>query len=178
MNYLHLAQQQSKRFWSKVRQSSTSMCWLWQAATDKDGYGKFQITTHARPKQIHVRAHRLAYEMMYGAVPAHLVVMHKCDVPQCVRPSHLRLGTQKENRDDCGRKGRNATGAYAGARTCPEARPRGERHYKATVSAKQVRRMRTLHKRGARIATVAREIGCSYATAWAVVAGKSWKGVR
>lgn len=176
MKYLTLAHKQSERFWSKVHK--TRSCWFWRGAVDKDGYGKFQITTHSRPKQIHVRAHRLAYELKHGAVDPALVVMHKCDVPNCVRPKHLRPGTQAENRADCGQKGRNAMGERNGAHTHPEARPRGEKHYKATVTLEQVRRIRALKRVGGSVAAIARAVGCSYVTAWGIVSGRTWKGMR
>ncbi len=35
-----------------------------------------------------------------------LVVMHLCDNPRCIEPSHLKLGTQKDNMTDCMKKGR------------------------------------------------------------------------
>ncbi|CCJ33589.1 HNH endonuclease signature motif containing protein [Caloramator australicus] len=34
------------------------------------------------------------------------VIMHKCDNPRCVRPSHLELGTQKDNIEDKVKKNR------------------------------------------------------------------------
>lgn len=34
--------------------------------------------------------------------------MHICDNRTCCNPRHLKLGTQKENNNDCQRKGRRA----------------------------------------------------------------------
>lgn len=123
-----LGRAQAARFWSKVERGAE--CWLWRAAVDKDGYGKFQLTTRSRPKQIHVRAHRLAWALANGKMPpSGLVVMHACDNPRCVNPAHLSLGTQSENRADCTHKGRNATGDRNGACLHPESRPRGGDHW-------------------------------------------------
>ena len=51
-------------------------------------------------------AHRKAWIEAHGPIPDSQVVMHKCNNPPCVRVSHLRLGTQKENVNDSITKGR------------------------------------------------------------------------
>ena len=42
---------------------------------------------------------RIVYRLYYGSIPGP-VVMHLCDVPLCIAPSHLRVGTQIENMRD------------------------------------------------------------------------------
>jgi hypothetical protein len=51
-------------------------------------------------------AHRVSWELHYGAIPKGMLVLHRCDNPPCTRVDHLFLGTHKVNRDDCVRKGR------------------------------------------------------------------------
>lgn len=72
-------------------------CILWMGCTTADGYGK---RSH---KGRTVRAHRLAY-CQANNVPLEdikdYVVMHKCDVRNCINPKHLALGTHKENMSD------------------------------------------------------------------------------
>lgn len=83
-----------------------SGCWLWTASTDRDGYGKFQYP--GPDGQVHIRAHRWAYEHFVGPVPTGCVVMHQCDTPSCVNPAHLDYGTPIENNEDKLAKGRGA----------------------------------------------------------------------
>ena len=53
------------------------------------------------------KAHRVAW-MINNAepIPEGMVIMHTCDAPSCVNPSHLRLGTPLENARGRDRKGR------------------------------------------------------------------------
>lgn len=91
-----------ERFWSKVDKSGS--CWLWQAATNSRGYGRFGIGSRT------VKAHRFAYELVNGPIPEGLHILHSCDHPGCVRPDHLRAGTHQENMADMVSKGRQAKG--------------------------------------------------------------------
>jgi hypothetical protein len=87
-----------ERFWDKVDDSGE--CWLWMGAKYSNGYGHFVINRRD------YLAHRLAWEWVNGAIPDGTVLMHLCDTPACVRVSHLRLGTPRENSLDMVRKGR------------------------------------------------------------------------
>jgi HNH endonuclease len=51
-------------------------------------------------------AHRVAWELFKGPIPPDKWVLHKCDNPKCVRPTHLFLGTAQDNTDDMLQKGR------------------------------------------------------------------------
>jgi hypothetical protein len=89
----------SARFWSKVDTSGD--CWLWSAVTDRSGYGMFTVSGRK------ILAHRFVWELTHGAPPPpNLLVCHTCDVPPCVRPEHLFLGTHTDNTRDMIRKGR------------------------------------------------------------------------
>ena len=85
-----------------------SGCWLWIKAvldcSKFDGnlaYGRFSLRgrTHY--------AHRMAWFLYRGAIPSGKMVCHKCDVPTCVNPDHLFLGTALDNVRDMLRKGRH-----------------------------------------------------------------------
>ena len=52
-------------------------------------------------------AHRKAYTEAHGEIPPGLVVRHTCDVPACIEPSHLVVGTHADNSNDRSRRNRH-----------------------------------------------------------------------
>ena len=51
-------------------------------------------------------AHRWSYRVFKGPIPPGLLVRHTCDMPPCVRPGDLILGTQSQNIMDAVERGR------------------------------------------------------------------------
>ena len=82
---------QIARFHNSYIKNPNTDCWEWQLHLSPDGYGRCYFNNS------NVRAHRLSYEIRYGAFPRHMLVLHKCDNPCCVNPDHLHLGTQQVN---------------------------------------------------------------------------------
>jgi transposase-like protein len=80
-------------------------CWIWVKgyAGGKTGrYGMLRL-----PSGKAISAHRLSYELHNGPISEPgLLVCHRCDVTGCVNPSHLFLGTSKDNSLDMMAKGR------------------------------------------------------------------------
>lgn len=92
-----------ERFDAKVEPVPFSGCWLWLGWCDKKaGYGMFWF---GGTMQL---AHRVSYQLHVGQIPAGMHVCHSCDVPSCVNPRHLWLGTNDDNIADKVRKGRQA----------------------------------------------------------------------
>jgi len=75
-------------------------CVEWLGCKNEDGYGQINVNGKS------LKAHRVAYEEHLGRIPEDLKVCHQCDNPSCINPQHLFLGTQKDNMQDCAKKGR------------------------------------------------------------------------
>jgi hypothetical protein len=148
-------------FWSKVVPEPNTGCWLWTAAVDKDGYGKFQITTEPG-RQAYIRAHRFSFLLAHGIEPAG-VTRHRCDTASCVNPDHLDEGSQAENIHDCLDRGRHRPGRLFGSKN-PRAR----------VTEDDVRAMRAAKLAGESAGAIARRLGLNESSVRAAINGWTW----
>ena len=127
-----LTQKYIDRFWGNVDKERSNIfyngtrCWEWVAGCTSTGYGQFLIQ---RKKY---KPHRISYTLAFGGIPEGLFVLHHCDNPLCLNPSHLFLGTQKDNMNDKVSKGRQN---------------RGESHYACKLTDKQVSEIRKRYGR-------------------------------
>lgn len=76
-------------------------CLIWQKSRHLNGYGRWSTTIIKGDY-----AHRVSYKLFNGDIPDGLHVCHSCDVPACVNPEHLWLGTALDNAVDRDNKGR------------------------------------------------------------------------
>lgn len=176
------------RFWAAVDKTAKtpvrpglSPCWTWTKGKTKAGYGQLQAR---KISQQPLLAHRVAWQLEKGEIPLGVHVLHECDNPSCVRPSHLFLGTQTDNVADRVRKGRTASGDRNGARTKRHRNPfvrnggsglKGAAHPMAVLSDAQVADILKNCATGQRgmKAKMARKHGVSQAHVGRLVAGKS-----
>lgn len=104
--------------------------------------------------------------------------LHRCDNRTCCNPSHLWEGTYLQNHQDMIRKGRGPTGDKSGPRKHPETRPRGEEHYFAKLSTKQVLAIRSeFAKGGISKCALGRKYGVTSVTIYQIVTGMIWKHI-
>jgi len=126
-------------------------CWNYIGPLSNVGYGKI---SH---RYKHLSAHRAAYDLCVGNIPDGLYVLHKCDNRACVNPTHLFLGTQKDNVQDCIAKGR--------------------RRGRAMLTAEEVRMIKSLLRQGHLIPKVAEQFGVARSTIGMISCNRSWKQV-
>lgn len=131
-------------------------CWLWIASLDVAGYGKFW------DGQKLVRASRFSYSAYVGPIPAGLCVLHRCDAPQCVNPSHLFIGTLSDNTQDMLSKNRHNI-------------PRGEQAGKAKLTESNVLEIRRRYAAGGvTTRALALEFGVAASVIHGAIKGKYW----
>lgn len=141
------------RLWSQPEPMGG--CWLWLGWTSHYGYGG---TGYAGEK---LAAHRLSFRAFVGPTRGKYVC-HKCDVPPCVNPDHLFLGTPKQNMRDMISKGR--------ARF-----PSGERCWRSKLTWGLVREIRGRHTQGEGKKELAAAFGVSWSQIHGIVEGNYWR---
>lgn len=113
-----------ERFWAKVRR--TESCWEWVGAKRQRGYGSVQFHGKVRT------AHRVAWELTRGPLDDSQYLDHICHNTSCVRPDHLRPGSQSQNME-------NRNGANSSSKTGVRGVHRHGNRYQASVTSRGVR---------------------------------------
>lgn len=113
------------RLWEKVDIQGLSNCWEWLAHKGPNGYGRLQVNGKVQ------KAHRVAWALTYGEIPAGMFVCHHCDNRACINPNHLFLTDNAGNLADMVAKGRSQ---------------RGERNGRSKLTEGQVLEIRRLRK--------------------------------
>jgi hypothetical protein len=150
-------------FFARVAKSDDG-CWQWIGAKHRNGYG--QAHRNGKPD----RAHRVSWRIHFGEIPVGLFVLHRCDVKDCVNPSHLFLGTQSENMRDMMAKGRYRKGSTKNV-------PRGSRHWLAKLDEQKVLEIKRLHALGYGQVRLGKMFGVTREAIRAILRGWAWKHV-
>lgn len=85
----------ANRFWPKVDRRSPEECWPWVGTLNAAGYG--HLWGGRDDPREWLKAHRVAYELLVGPIPAGLVLDHLCRNRRCVNPDHLEPVNLVEN---------------------------------------------------------------------------------
>ncbi len=149
------------RFWSKVKK--TDGCWLWTGGTDSAGYGMMVLTNKSIGLRKAIKATRVSWQLHVGGIPEGICVCHSCDVPACVNPAHLWLGTHTENMRDMMAKGRRKGVSLP-----------GEKNPMSKLTWESVGVIRQRHSAGASGVSLAKDFGVTPQLICLVVNGKAW----
>lgn len=148
----------AERFWPKVKKHKSG-CWVWTACTIR-GYGAMHLRLDEHPRQIRmVPAHQISW-FLYTGKWTKKNILHTCDNPPCVRPSHLYEGTNLDNVRDRDTRGRTR---------------KGERHAYAVLTIAKVRVIRLSYLPDN---IWAKKFGVSKAAIGKARRGESWSHIK
>lgn len=133
--------------WISEDRGYSTPCHIWQWARNAAGYGYNGGGF----------AHRKAWIAANGPLPDGLRVLHRCDVPACVNPEHLFVGTQAENVADMVAKRRSLGGT---------------RNPSAKLTEDDVLAIRASHEP---LGTLAKRYGVCKATVSDARTGRTWR---
>lgn len=149
-------------FWANVDktpgQGPKGDCWEWTAGTGKHGYGITVRRTLLGRK--HLLAHRVAWELINGPIPAGKEMLHSCDNKICCNPGYLNPGTRLQNVHDA-----MANGIH----------PHGETNGQHKLTWEDVENIRREYADGNKSMTaLARERKMARQSISDIVRGKAW----
>lgn len=127
-------------------------CQEWTGTTLDSGYGVISYGS------VLYLAHRLAYAVEHGEVPADAWVLHTCDNPPCTAREHIYLGDQLLNEHDKAARGRNY----------------GTRHGSTKLTPELVVEARDAWHAGALLKDLCREYGLSTTAMHHALVGNTW----
>lgn len=155
-NHHTVAPSLADALWRHVKKGDPNECWEWQGYKTVYGYGLIRRHYAA------YMAHRVSYELQYGAISEDAFLCHKCDNRACVNPNHLFVGSHKDNMRDMVVKDRQAKGGRIG---------------NAKLTPAKVREIRELAKVMTQ-SKVAASFGIHQGTVNSIVRRETWRHVE
>lgn len=138
-----------KRFWRRVEKGIDH--WIWVGGVNDKGYGLLSVGKNKLKY-----AHRFSWELANEPIPEGKSVCHTCDIPRCVNPDHLFLGSHQENMKDMAVKGRVGT---------------------RKLSVDLVKKIAELRKSGVTRKDIQKITGVKLSTLKDILSGKNWSHV-
>ena len=84
--------------YARVATEPMSGCWIWE------GYARHITPNYLQPEGTYQgkkqRVARISWVLHNGIIPSGLHVLHRCNNSMCVNPSHLYLGSHRQNMAD------------------------------------------------------------------------------
>lgn len=156
------------RFMLKVLKSKSAVdaCWDWKTSTFIVGYGAFWYKGRQHS------AHRISYRLFIGDIPKDLCILHKCDNRKCTNPSHLFLGTKKDNSEDMVRKGR-----WKG-KPIKKGEQLGSKHYQTNLIENNIPKIREMAKDKVLHSIIAQRFNVSRACIRNILYKNTWTHVK
>lgn len=155
----HLVASAKRRLSARVKRVGD--CLMWQGCRGSRGYGWMAVGKTNREA-----THRISWAIANNAQPPRgMHVMHSCDNPSCVNPSHLSLGTAKDNQRDCWLKGRKNP-------------LRGSRHASSRYSESQIIQAAAFFAAGFTYAQVAEKVSVNRQTLMKILQGRRWPHIQ
>lgn len=163
MHKLHpIRESFEKRFWKHVRKTET--CWLWPIGKGKTYRPRMRRGRASEGSELVSRA---SWRIHFGDIPDGLFVCHKCDVWNCVRPSHLFLGTQADNLRDMAKKRRHWLQGHGHLVAA-------DKNSHSKLSWKQVRQIRYASTIGSSGSSLAKKFGVHRNNIYEIIHGRTW----
>jgi len=143
-------------------------CWLFQGylMRNKTGMGYGWVYFQGK----NMGAHRASWIFHNGEIPDKLFVCHKCDVPHCLNPDHLFLGTARDNVLDMINKGRKAPSAFIGRNR--------EKNSQAKLNVAQVIEIKKMLNQKVSFSKIGSLYNVSKSTIGSIKCGKNWASVK
>lgn len=161
------------RFMKRVQKDPETGCWMWTGQKDSSAgskrgrsgrrYGRFSVKKDK--KETGWRAHRWAAKYIGGMEIEGMFVCHHCDVPLCVNPDHLFVGTAWDNMQDMKNKGRR------------KGKCQGSHHGRAILTEADIPVIRHLLAKGVMLKDIAPLFNVAPETIGDIKHGRHWSHV-
>ena len=142
-------------------------CLLWTSVKSNRGYGL--VKNGPKKTRRMVSAHRASFAVFVRLLAAGEHVLHRCDTPACIEPTHLFVGDHRANMHDMASKGRR-TRVVVPVQM-------GSNNSQSRLTEADVREMRSRRAAGALLRELADEYGVSVGTISGICSRRRWQHV-